>query len=151
METQSTDFIEPLKQWSIYSYRHILKNHIQMAKSHGLNPSQMITLGHLSHHHTSSLKDLSKMLGISSPAVSQMLDKMVQSELIIRQEDPHDRRYKTHKLSDKGKYILRKLQQKNLQWLDQLLKDLPQEKQTVLEEAFSILNTLYKDFEKEVQ
>ena len=78
----------------------------------------------------SNVSDLGEGLGISTAAASQMLERLVQQELILRSEDPQDRRVKHLALTDKG---------------CQIMQEIIQARQGSLEELVSILSASEKE------
>ena len=63
----------------------------------------------ISEHAGCNLKELSEHLGVTNPAASSTVQKLVKRGYIIRQENQNDRREKTHCLSQKGKEKLNEL------------------------------------------
>ena len=53
-------------------------------------------------HGARSVGEISKMLNISKPAASQLLDKLVQTGYLFREESKIDRPIKLHNLTSKG-------------------------------------------------
>ena len=53
------------------------------------------------------ISDLSDHMEITAAAASQMVEKLVQTGLLDRTEDPHDRRAKHVTLSDKGRELIK--------------------------------------------
>ncbi len=71
-------------------------------KSFGLSMAQFGILMQLNSQHQCGISDISSRMEITSAAASQLVDKLVQSELVARTEDPQDRRAKQLKLTPKG-------------------------------------------------
>ena len=76
------------------------------ARERGLSASQLGALLHIHRRGSSAVTPLADDLGITSSAASQMADRLVDQGLILRSEDPHDRRAKTLILTDKGLSVL---------------------------------------------
>ncbi len=70
---------------------------------------------------------------MTSAAASQMLERLVQQELILRTEDPDDRRVKQIALTEKGHRILEEGIQARQGWMDDLAQSLSaSEKETIV-------------------
>ena len=72
-------------------------------------------------------------LGVSSAAARQMLDRLVQQDLILRSEDPGDRRGKQIVLTDKGHRILKEANRARTSWLEDVFEHLtPDDKDQIV-------------------
>ncbi len=106
---------------------------LHFAKGCGLSMPQIGVLFQLDHGGTSGVSNLSDDLGITSAAGSQMLDRLVQQELILRSEDPVDRRVKNIVLTVKGRKILQEIVHMRQAWMEELAGALsPSEKEQVI-------------------
>lgn len=125
-------FIVTLRKWIEIFMRHSMRNFIHYSKESGLSMSQIGALLHI-HRGASGVSDLGDDLGVSSAAASQMLERLVQSQLILRSEDPHDRRVKLLILTDKGRQIIQESLHARQSWLDDLAGALsPGEKEQII-------------------
>jgi DNA-binding MarR family transcriptional regulator len=117
---QSSDpFVDALRTW-VDSFMHrSMRNSIRFSKDRGLSMSQVGALFRI-RHGASGVSDIGDDLGVTSAAASQMLERLVQQGLIIRSEDPNDRRSKLLVLTDKGHEILRESIQARQQWIEEL-------------------------------
>lgn len=68
-----------------------------------------------------SITELSKLLGVSTPSVSTMVDRMVEKNLLIRTQDSNDRRRVTISLSSTTKHQIHKVEQAVLQMFENLI------------------------------
>ncbi len=68
----------------------------------------------------SNVSELGAAMGITIAAASQMIERLVQQGLIVRLEDPQDRRAKPLALTDKGRRTLKEIVQARQGWLDDL-------------------------------
>ena len=88
---------------------------------------------------TTAVSDIGEELGISNPAASQMIDRLVQDGLILRTEHPDDRRVKQIQLTDKGFELIQGSLEARRAWLHTLGEELlPEEKQQI-SQALKIL------------
>ena len=137
--TNVDPFIVTLQQWTEVSMRRSMRNFLHYSRETGLSMSQFGVLFHLSRKQSSGVTDLGDHLGVTSAAVSQMLERLVQQGLILRTEDPNDRRVKKIVLTEKGSQVLQEGLHGRQDWLVDLadtLSNIEKEKIT------AALNTL---------
>jgi DNA-binding MarR family transcriptional regulator len=98
---------------------HAFRNMIR-AKTASLGPQNQIThsqwfvLTVIGHIQKTSVKELSEILGMSSSAVTQFVNGLVQSGYVMRHQDPKDRRSAELKLSPKGKKYIAATKEKRI-------------------------------------
>jgi len=96
-------FIEEIL-YSFHTFHKITREKAaNLGQQNRITHSQWFVLTLIGHAKKTSIKDLSEILGMSSSAVTQFVDCLVQSGYVMRQEDPKDRRSTQLKLSPKGK------------------------------------------------
>jgi DNA-binding MarR family transcriptional regulator len=110
-------FVASLRNWIEIFMDRSMREFINYARQSGLSMSQLGALFHLHHQGCTGVTDLGAHLGVTNAAVSQMLDRLVQQDLIIRSEDPVDRRVKQIVLTDKGLQVIRESIQARQNWL----------------------------------
>ncbi len=74
---------------------------------HQVTTSQMLALRFLSLNDGSLMSDVAQGLGISFPAATKTIDRLVRKELASRAEDPHDRRLVRIRLTERGEQLVR--------------------------------------------
>ena len=79
-----------------------MHNALRYSKEQGWSMSQIGALMIIHRKGTTAVSDIGDELGISNPAASQMIDRLVQDGLVLRTEHPDDRRVKQIKLTEKG-------------------------------------------------
>jgi DNA-binding MarR family transcriptional regulator len=89
--------------------KNSMRNFIHYSKESGLSMSQIGALFRVFHKGNSAVSGIGDELGITIAAASQMIDQLVQQGLILRNEDPIDRRMKQIVLTDKGRQVLREI------------------------------------------
>lgn len=117
----------------------------QFAKKYNLSFSQMIILSRLYKWETVSVSEISSMLDISHSAVSQLLDKLVQSGLIERRDDENDRRKKNHIITGKGREMVSRSITARSLWIEDLLAGFTEEE---TEEMLPVLIKLTEKIRK---
>jgi DNA-binding MarR family transcriptional regulator len=128
-----------LQEWIEVSMHRSIRDVICYAREGGLSMSQLGALFHIHRRGTSGVTDLGDHLGVTSAAASQMLDRLVQQGLILRSEDPSDRRVKQIILTDKGLQVLQESIRARQGWLYDLAETLSDSEQAAIIEALNIL------------
>lgn len=151
MSNSSKSFQETLRA-TLGKIQHLsMRNFWHFAKEEGFSIAQIITLRKVYHRHQGrgcSVSDISEWLGVTNAAVSQSLDKLVEKELVKRQENPQDRRSKQISLTSQGKEVLKKSMQAERSWIDDLAANLTPEEKDQIESAFRLLTENITDMEK---
>ncbi len=138
-----------LHEWIETFMHRSMRGFILYAKERGLSMSQIGALLHIHGEGAPGVSGLGDDLGITTPAASQMLERLVQQKLVVRSEDPHDRRAKQIALTDKGRQVLEESIHARQGWLDDLVAILtPQEQEQVMA-ALDILIEKTNRLEKE--
>jgi len=101
------EFVGTLREWTEVFMKRSVGGFIQYTKEQGLSMSQMGALLHISRLGASGVTELGDELGVTSAAASQMLDRLVESGLVLRREDPDDRRAKRLELTERGQKVMR--------------------------------------------
>ena len=108
---------------------------------------QFFMLMHLHQREHCGISDLSEHMDTSTAAVSQLVDKLVQADLLLRSEDPNDRRAKKVELSPKGKALIEEGIDERYRWVDQLADALSDAEAKKVAEALQILESVMKRIE----
>ena len=136
---QSVDpFVNTLGEWIEVFMRRSMHNFICYSKEKGLSMSQIGALFRI-FRGKSSVSDISDNLGVTSAAASQMLERLVQQGLILRKEDPNDRRVRQVVLTDKGRQILQESIAARQGWLENLSRTLSDSQREQVTAALNIL------------
>lgn len=107
---------------------------IQAFKEVGLGRQHFWALKVIAHHDEPiSVKELSEKLNVTSGAVSQLLDPLVEKGFIERKEDASDRRVMHLELKDKAKETFKKLRQAKLEHIQSMFDDLSEDDLSTLE------------------
>jgi len=76
---------------------------------HQVTPSQLVALRYLSLNESSLMSDVAEGLGISFPAATKTVDRLVRKGLATRTQDPRDRRVVRIRLTDEGKALVNQI------------------------------------------
>jgi len=119
------------------------------AKSTGLSMPQFSILMQLHHKGACGMSEISERFEVTPAAASQLVDKLVQSGFIVREEDPNDRRAKLLNLTDKGRELIKQGIEERYRWVDQLSERLTAGERTQVSEALNIMTRVARELEAE--
>lgn len=130
----STDVTKALLEWSEVFMRGQMTGFVRYARECGLSMSQAGVLFRLHGRGlTKGVSDVGDHLGVSSAAASQLLDRLVQQGLILRSEDPDDRRAKRIAITDRGREIIDNGMKGREHWFSSMAEKMSaKERETVL-------------------
>jgi DNA-binding MarR family transcriptional regulator len=144
----SNQFAATLSEWIEIYMRGSFRNFLLYSKESGLSMSQIGALFQLHRKGVSEVSVIGDDLGITSAAASQMLERLVRQELIVRSEDPHDRRVRQVVLTEKGRRVLRETIQARQVWLVELGECLTAQEHEQIMAAFHLLIEKAKQLEQ---
>lgn len=133
-------FMDIAMHYSMHASGHFIK-------AHGLSMPQFSILMQLHYRGVCGMSQVSERFEISPAAASQLVDKLVQSGLIRRQEDPQDRRAKSLELTDKGKELIHQGIDERYHWVEPLAGKLTTEERAKVAEALDIMTRAATDLE----
>ena len=113
-----------------------------------LNYAQYGVLMRLYHTGDCAVSDLSKPFGITIPAASQLVDKLVQEGLVERTESERDRRMKHLALTSHGRALVRAGMDARLDWAHKLSAALAPEQRDNIVQAMVDLIAAAQDLEE---
>ncbi len=142
-------FTQITRQWMDVFMHRSMHGWNHFAKSTGLSMPQFSILMQLHHKGPCGMSEISERFDVSAAAASQLVDKLVHSELIERVEDPNDRRAKQLSLSKKGAALVEKGIQERYRWVDDLAEKLSAEERSRVSEALSLLTNVAQKMESE--
>jgi DNA-binding MarR family transcriptional regulator len=132
-------FVATLHHWIEVFMHRTMRNFIPYARESGLSMSQLGALFYIQHKGSTGVTDLGDHLGVTSAAASQMLERLVQQELVMRSEDPTDRRVKQIALTEKGLQAFHESIRARQSWLIELAKNLSADEKEQITAALNIL------------
>ena len=146
--TSTPQLIETIRHFMGIAMHHSLHERTHLAKLIGLSMPQLGILMQLHYRGTCGISELSDRFDITNAAASQLVDKLVQSGLIQREEDPHDRRAKMLNLTEKGKALIRQSSERQYRWVEDLARRLTAEEREQINEALNILTRTAQQVEE---
>jgi DNA-binding MarR family transcriptional regulator len=132
-------FVFTLVEWSEIWLHNSMSNFFRYSKESGLSMSQIGVLFQVLHKGNSAVSGIGEELGITCAAASQMLDRLVKQGLILRSEDPSDRRMKQIVLTDKGRYVVQESICARQSWFGNLASALSETEKGQVVTALNIL------------
>ena len=108
------------------------------AEHFGITVQQFHILRYINHG-IISVSDLAEARCISRPAISQVVDVLVNKGLVSRQHDPDDRRYIKLVLTENGSSLLKAIFTANRDWMIAKLETLSQDELTACTQAMQTL------------
>lgn len=145
-----TDYLQvskSLRDWVEATTHRAMRDQSRYVKSLGFSMPQFFMLMQIHHKKQCGISNLSEHMEITTAAVSQTVDKLVQSGLLERAEDPNDRRAKQVTLSDKGRELIEKSIAERFRWVNELVKGLSTEERGKVVEALDILTEAARSIE----
>jgi DNA-binding MarR family transcriptional regulator len=88
---------------------------------HQVTPSQLVALRFLSLNESSLMSEVAEGLGISFPAATKTIDRLVRKDLAARAEDPHDRRVVRIRLTERGRSLVHEIYRERARRFDLVL------------------------------
>ena len=147
--TISDEFSQVLHDWSETFMRQSMHDFIRFSKDSGLSMPQIRALFHLRHDSKCGVSEIGDLLGVTNPAASQMIDRLVINGYIERTEDPADRRAKQLKLTGKGRSVVKESIEIRRRWMERLTDALTLDEQNSIISALVILTRTAQDLDPE--
>ncbi len=145
--TKSPQFDQAVRAWMDVFMHRSMSGWKQFAKSAGLSMPQFSILMQLHHKGAFGMSEVSERFEITPAAASQLVDKLVQSGFVQREEDPKDRRAKSLNLTDKGRELVRRGAQERYHWVDDLAGKLSAAERAKVSEALELMTKAVQELE----
>ena len=140
----TTQFSHTLRGWVDTFIHRSMHDSARFIKASGFSMPQFFLLMQVYRHEHCGISDLSDHLEITNAASSQLVDKLVQAGLLVRVENPSNRRAKQISLSPAGEAFIQKTMAERSRWVDELAGALSVEEKTKVAAALEILNETMK-------
>ena len=131
--------IQTMRRFMDMAMHYSMRASGHFTKARGLSMPQFSILMQLHYRGVCGMSEVSERFEITPAAASQLVDKLVQSGFIRREEDPQDRRAKSLKLTDKGKELIEQSIEQRYRWVEALAGTLTVQERAKVDEALSIL------------
>lgn len=147
--TKETRFNQSIRTWMDAFMQRSMGNWWRFAKSTGLSMPQFSLMTQLYHRGACGMSGISEQFDVTPAAASQMVDKLVQSGYIVREEDPNDRRAKTLNLTPKGRQLIDAGNEERYRWVADLAGKLNAEERAQIVEALERMTRAIQELEEE--
>ena len=134
-----------MAEWIDLSMHISMRSYFSHFRKLGLSHSQISVIHLLYHRGECTVGDVSRMLSVSNPAASQLLDHLVSLGAVERYESSQDRRVRLHKLTEDGLGIIRKSRSGRSEWYYDLFDDMSDEEIQLASDALEMLNGKIKN------
>jgi DNA-binding MarR family transcriptional regulator len=118
--SSAEEFKETFRQWAEVYMSRSMADTVRFVKRSEMSFAQYGTLMQLNHVQQCGVTDIANRLGVTNAAASQLIDKLVQTELVERTEDEHDRRVKQLTLTAKGREWVETATKARMDWINYL-------------------------------
>jgi DNA-binding MarR family transcriptional regulator len=116
----------------------LLQQGARLARNSAIPPSQLFLVRMLNIKGPSRVSDLASFLGVTSPAITGLVNELVKSGYVTRQESAKDRRVTLIDLNEKGRLALAEVEKDRKERMVEMLRHLDEE------EIDSFINTMSK-------
>jgi DNA-binding MarR family transcriptional regulator len=127
MQQEKKQFIESMENSIGQIIRLSMRSFRLFIKNQGLSMPQMMALQRIHFKASCNIAEISDELGVTDAATSQMLDRLVQQGLVIRTENPQDRRNKQLELTERGQLLVKESFHARQKWLTSIADQLTPE------------------------
>lgn len=117
---KNDDFLNVLLQWSGIFARRSIHDFLRFAHEQNLSMPQINLLMMLYYRGPTSIAGLRQEMYGTPAAASQLIDRLVDSDMVERVESPQDRRLKIISLTDDGRALVEKGIAARRKWLEDL-------------------------------
>ena len=135
---------EVIREWSEVFMQRSMRDFRRFMDTTGLSFSQINILMRLVHHGSTSVSEVGEQLGVTNAAASQAVDRLVVMDLIVRAEDPEDRRTKRLDLTQNGRAMIEKGIEARSLWIEGLTNALDHQQQNMIISALTLLTEAAK-------
>ncbi len=138
--TDSLQIKTALRRWMEVVMTRSMHDWVHYVKASGFSMPQFRLLMQLYYQGAGcGISQISDDMSITNAAASQLVDKMVNSGLLERVEDPSDRRAKRVTLSEKGREFVKNGIEQRYLWVNGLAETLDDEQREAIAQALTVL------------
>lgn len=142
-------FDHVLREWGKVFMRRSMQAFARWMNDSDLSRSQIGALMRLYNQGQCPVSTIGDELGITTPAASQLVERLVQLDLLERSEDPSDRRVKVVALSQTGRELLQQGFAAHLGWMEEIAVQFSESEQGVIIEALTTLTEAANQIEED--
>jgi DNA-binding MarR family transcriptional regulator len=128
-----------LLDWSTEFVRLSMQDINRCARSNGLSLPLMNVLMHLYYQGPREVMEFAEYMQVSPAGASQMVERLVQRDLVVRIEVPGDRRVRQVHLTEHGRRVVEENLAVRQEWVHSLVGSLSGDEQAVVAHAMHLL------------
>jgi DNA-binding MarR family transcriptional regulator len=144
----TNEFSQIVREWAQVFMNRSMTDFKRFMEDTGLSFSHVNILMRLFHSGKSGVSEIGEQMGITNAAASQTVDRLVNMGLIMRTEDPIDRRAKRLDLTPKGKELIEKGIDVRSHWIETLTDSLSTQELEMITSALTILTNAARKTEE---
>ena len=147
--TKQLRFDKSIRAWMDIFMQRSMRGWWRYARSTGLSMPQFSMMMQMYHRGACGMSEVSERFEITPAAASQLVDKLVQSGFLMRQEDPSDRRAKLLDLTQKGRELIEAGIEERYRWVNEMESKLTDEESSQISEALDVMTRIAQELEAE--
>jgi DNA-binding MarR family transcriptional regulator len=136
-----------LLAWSAAFMRRSMHDFLRFARREVLSMVQMNVLLRIYYHGACDISALIDILQVTKAAAGQLVERMEQQGLVLREPDPRDRRAWRVSLSEKGRALVEAGVAARQAWMNDLFEHIPPHERPAVIHALQILTTAAETME----
>jgi DNA-binding MarR family transcriptional regulator len=141
------NLLTAFRKWAEVFIHHSMQDFRRLMDKTGLSNSQVSALLQLYHCESCGVSDIGAHLGITNAASSQLIDRLVQKALVVREEGQNDRRFKRIALTEQGRELIKRSLENRQKWVAALNAALEPEERKMIIQALTLLTETTYDLE----
>lgn len=122
-----------------------IREQMRSGRAAGLSVPQFRLLRYVRRNPGTSLSPVADHLGTTVPATSQMVERLVRADLVMRAQNPDERRQVELRLTDAGAAILKELDDATRAWLCDRLSGMDARQLEAMAAALRDLRAAFSD------
>ena len=126
-------------EWADKAMRRSMRKMFEYNQAHGYSFIVVNSLRVISKEKEVTNNDLSRRLGVSMPAASQLVDRLVEMGLVEREDNPADRRSKYLTLTAQGRQTLDDMDKATHSWIPTLVSMLSEEEIKIIKPSLRLI------------
>jgi DNA-binding MarR family transcriptional regulator len=129
---KKSELMDQMTTWSAVFMRLSMHDFNHFARKNGLSLIQMNLLTHLFYRGPSEVMDFTDLMQVSPAGASQLVDRMATQGLVVRVEQPDDRRVRMVHLTDRGRSLVEGSIASRQKLMENLLESLSDEQEDMV-------------------
>ncbi len=139
MNHTSEDLANILLEWSAVFMRRSMREFTAYARRTGLSMTQMNVLMRIYHRGPCEMSEIASLLLTSPAAASQLVERMIQQDLVYREESTTDRRVRLVHMTENARMQVEQSIYARSGWVKILMDSLPEDQRQPVADALRLL------------